>query len=101
MRLSGPRLLRAPITFSSRPLSITARVYLKETGDRSPEELEAKKQEQLRKQEKGEGEWHESLGSNSEAHIKADRQDVKDHDAHMEKLQKEGEKMGEEDHGKR
>ena len=34
---------------------------IKETADRGPQELEQKKQEQLKKQKEGKGEWHEEL----------------------------------------
>ncbi|KAK3079993.1 hypothetical protein LTS18_003422 [Coniosporium uncinatum] len=74
-----------------RPLSSTSSLRIKEdAGDRSPEHVEAMKQEQLRKQEKGEGEWHEELASGGESAIKADREGVKggDHEEHMEELQK-------------
>lgn len=43
----------------------------------------------------GEGHWHEELGSASESHIAADRQDVKDHGDHISKLQQETKKKGE------
>jgi hypothetical protein len=52
---------------------------LKEGTDRSGHEIEAKKQEHLRNQERGEGHWHEVLGSRCKSHFKADRQNVDDH----------------------
>jgi hypothetical protein len=70
-------------------------MFLKEDADRSPEQIEKKKQEQLKKQEKGGGEWHESLASSSESHIAADKEHVNDHDDHMSKLQEETKKKGE------
>lgn len=95
-RLPTPsRLPLARFRLSYRPLTTTPRLYLKEDADRSPEQIEQKKQEQLKKQEKGEGEWHESLGSQSESHVKADRQEVEDHDEHIEDLQKEGKEQSE------
>lgn len=84
-----------PSVHSRRTLTSTARRFLKEDADRSPEQIEKKKQEQLKKQERGEGHWHEELGSQSESHIAADRQEVKDHGSHMEDLQKETAKKGE------
>lgn len=57
--------------------------------DPSPEEAERLKQEQVRKAEKGDGHWHEGLASSGEANVKADRQDVNDHDDHIEDLQKQ------------
>ena len=47
-------------------------MFLKEDENRSPEELEAKKQEHLDKQKRGEGHWEEKLGSQSEANVAAD-----------------------------
>jgi hypothetical protein len=83
------------ISRARRTLTTSPRMLLKEDGDRSPEQLEKKKQEQLKKQEKGEGEWHESLASSSESHIAADKDHVKDHDSHMSKLQEQTKKQGE------
>jgi hypothetical protein len=83
--------LRTPI----RTLATTPSLRLKETGNRSPEELEAKKQEQLEKQKRGEGHWHSELGSRSEEHVKADREDIGDHGEHIRELQQEGKRKGE------
>jgi hypothetical protein len=74
---------------SIRAFSLTSIRLLKEDAERSPEHIEGKKQEQIDKQKKGKGEWHESLASSGESNIKADREQVHDHDEHMEKLQKE------------
>ena len=89
----GPRAV--PMTAARRTLTTSPRMLLKEDGDRSPEQLEKKKQEQLKKQEQGNGEWHESLASSSESHIVADKDKVEDHDSHMSKLQEETKKKGE------
>jgi hypothetical protein len=91
--LFRPRAL--PTISARRTLTTTPRMFLKEDADRSPEQIEKKKQEQLKKQEKGEGEWHESLASSSESHIAADKEHVNDHDDHMSKLQEETKKKGE------
>jgi len=94
-------LIRAralPTITARRTLTTTPRMLLKEDGNRSPEELEKKKQEQLKKQEKGDGEWHESLASSSESHIAADKDNVKDHDSHMSKLQEETKDKSEKGH---
>jgi hypothetical protein len=91
--LFRPRAL--PTTSARRTLTSTPRMLLKEDADRSPEQIEKKKQEQLKKQENGEGEWHESLASSSESHIAADKDNVKDHDDHMSKLQEETKNKGE------
>jgi hypothetical protein len=71
---------------TANPLSI------KEDANRTGEELEAKKQEQLDKQKRGEGHWHEELASAGESNIKADKEHVEDHDKHIEDLQKQTEK---------
>ncbi|OCL06236.1 hypothetical protein AOQ84DRAFT_355579 [Glonium stellatum] len=81
---------------SIRPLRTTPIRYLKEDAHRSGHEIEAKKQEQLKKQDKGEGHWHEELGSQSESHVKADRQNVDDHGEHMEELQQHTKNASEE-----
>ncbi|KAF1970044.1 hypothetical protein BU23DRAFT_571100 [Bimuria novae-zelandiae CBS 107.79] len=80
-----------------RTFITTPRALLKEDMNRSGEEIEQKKQEQLEKQRKGEGHWHEELASQSEAKIAADRDahHVKDHDKHMSELQQETVKKGE------
>src|SRR4051794_28039590 len=73
-----------------RPLSGSTSLRLKEDQkDPSPEEAERIKQEQVKKAEKGEGHWHEELASKGESDVKADRQQVRDHDEHMEELQKD------------
>ena len=84
-------------TVTRRTFATTPRTLLNEVGNRSGEELEQKKQEQLKKQEKGEGHWHEELASQSEAKIAADKESaqVKDHDKHMRELQQETAKKGE------
>jgi predicted secreted protein len=68
---------------------------LKEGADRSAEQIEKTKQEQIRKQQKGEGHWHEELASQGESNIAADKEKVHDHDSHMRKLQEETKKKGE------
>ncbi|KAF1962706.1 hypothetical protein CC80DRAFT_499046 [Byssothecium circinans] len=89
------RALRAPATTTYRALSTTPQMSIKEDADRTPEQLEKKKQESLKKQEKGEGHWHEELGSASESNVAADREKVSDHDSHMGKLQQETKEKGE------
>jgi len=70
-------------------------LYIKEDAHRSPSELEAKKQESLNKQERGQGKWDKDLASKGEENVKADRQDVDDHGEHIEELQREGAKKAE------
>ncbi|KAL2028070.1 hypothetical protein VTO58DRAFT_110758 [Aureobasidium pullulans] len=76
---------------------------IKEDKNRSPEELEAEKQKQLKAQKEGKAQWNENLASAGEASITADKQEVKDHDSHMEELQKEtaGKAEKEHPHGKK
>ncbi|KAF2250178.1 hypothetical protein BU26DRAFT_604403 [Trematosphaeria pertusa] len=86
-----------PSITTRRALASTPSLRLKEDADRSPEQIEMKKQEQLKKQERGEGHWHEELASRTESDIAADRQEkhVEDHDEHMNELQKQTAKKGE------
>jgi hypothetical protein len=85
------RLIRTPLrTFTtSRP------TLIKEGGNRTPAELEAVKQDQLKEQAEGKGRWREDLASRGESNIKADKEEVKDHGEHIKELQEEGKKMGE------
>ncbi|CAD0087786.1 unnamed protein product [Aureobasidium vineae] len=85
-------------TFTASPLRM-----IKEDASRSPEELERTKQEQLKAQKEGKAQWNENLASAGEASITADKQDVKDHDSHMEDLQKQtaGQAEKEHPHGKK
>lgn len=74
------RLSRNPLTLlrltPSRAFSTTPLRQLKEDAVRGADEVESKKQEQLKKQEQGKGEWHEELASGSESSVKADRSDT-------------------------
>lgn len=83
-----------------RPFSAQPRLLLKEDADRSPEEIEQHKQEHLRKQERGEGEWDRNLASRGEESIAADRDadNVQDHDKHMEDLQEQTAGQSEKEH---
>ncbi|CAI6254606.1 unnamed protein product [Periconia digitata] len=56
-------------------------------------EVEDIKQSQLKKQQEGKGHWEEGLASDSESIVKADRNEAKNTDEHIKKLQKEGEKV--------
>jgi len=94
--ISAVRPLTASISpFARRTLSTTPRMAIKEDGNRTPEELEQKKQEQLKEQKEGKGRWREDLASSGESNIAADRQNVKDHESHIKELQQEGKKKGE------
>ncbi|PVI00831.1 hypothetical protein DM02DRAFT_526252 [Periconia macrospinosa] len=88
------RASRATPTYTRTFIS-SPQMRLKEDADRSPEQIERKKQESLEKQKKGEGHWHEELGSASESNVAADREQVTDHDSHISKLQQETKQKGE------
>jgi hypothetical protein len=92
--------MRRVIRVAPRQSSITTRAFttsrhlkLREDRDRSPEEVEKAKQEQMKKQE-----WHRDVASQSEEHVAAEKEHVQDHDSHMEKLQKETAQKSEENH---
>jgi hypothetical protein len=78
-----------------RTLTTSPRMCIKEDANRSPEQLEKIKQEQLNAQKEGKGKWNEELASKGESNIAADKEKVNDHDKHMKDLQKEGAKKGE------
>jgi hypothetical protein len=89
---------RAPLItrFTTRRTFLTSpTLRIKEDADRTPEQLEAAKQSQLKEQEKGEGRWREDLASHGESNIAADKQQVDDHGKHMKELQEEGKRKGE------
>jgi hypothetical protein len=88
-----PLTLRTP--FARRTLTTTPRLRIKEDADRTPEQLERAKQDQLKEQAQGKGRWREDLASHGESNIAADKEKVNDHDSHMKELQKEGAKKGE------
>lgn len=89
LRTSVPRLSTPIRQTHYRFFTIINRLSIKEDANRTGEELEAKKQEQLDKQKRGEGHWHEELASAGESNIKADKEKVEDHDEHIEDLQKQ------------
>ncbi|KAI4674305.1 uncharacterized protein J4E84_010680 [Alternaria hordeiaustralica] len=86
--------LTTPFT-TTRTFLTTPSLRIKEDAARTPEQVEAAKQEQLKEQEKGEGRWREDLASHGESNIAADRQQVGDHEEHMKELQREGKEKGE------
>lgn len=87
---------RLPVQHQTiRSFTLSPRLGLKEDKERSPEEANALKEEQRKKAEKGKGEWHEGLASQSESHVAAERENVNDHDQHMKELQQEGAKEAE------
>jgi len=92
------RLQRISPVSSLRNFSTTPFRMIKEDASRSPEELEQTKQDQLKAQKEGKGQWNEKLASAGEASITADKENVKDHDSHMEELQKETAGQAEKEH---
>ncbi|KAM0691974.1 hypothetical protein Q7P36_008175 [Cladosporium allicinum] len=95
LRLS-PVAFRAPITRSfgaSRTFCASAsRAVGKESAlhnEARPEEAEKLKQQQLKEQKQGKGQWHEGLASDSESAVKADRGDQDHSQKSIEDLQKE------------
>ncbi|KAK0942059.1 hypothetical protein LTR29_006478 [Friedmanniomyces endolithicus] len=95
--LVNPTLTPA-LSLSRRPFTALPRLLLKEDSTRTPEELDAKKHEQLDKQKKGENTWDEGLASSSESQIAADKEEVQDHGKHMEELQKQTAGESEKEH---
>jgi hypothetical protein len=97
----APRTLMAlrPISAFSpiarRTFSTTRHMQIKEDGNRSAQELEQKKQEQLREQKEGKGRWREDLASSGESNIAADKEKVEDHKSHMQELQEQTKQKGE------
>lgn len=77
-------------------------MFLKEDDDKhrpgAAEDKEAKKQEHLRKQDEGKGEWDKELASGGEESVKADRQDMDHSEKGTEDLQHETAKTAEKDH---
>jgi hypothetical protein len=87
--------LPAATRSTQRAFHTTPRFLIKEDANRTPSELEAAKQEQLKEQKEGKGRWREDLASQGESNIAADKESVQDHGEHMKELQDEGKKMGE------
>jgi len=100
--LRSIRRLPRPALQRSATISTSSRLLIKEDADRSPDEIEAKKNEQIQKQKEGKGHWHEELASAGESNIAADKEKVHDHEEHMEDLQKQtaGQAQREHPHGK-
>ncbi|KAK0939441.1 hypothetical protein LTR29_008937 [Friedmanniomyces endolithicus] len=100
LRLASARPTRfiPTLPLLHRPFTALPRLLLKEDGNRTPEELDAKKREQLDKQKKGENTWDEGLASSSEEQIKAEKEEVGDHGKHIEELQKQTAGQSEKEH---
>ena len=66
--LSATRSLRTPMPLSTRRAFVTTpRMAIKEDANRSPEQIEQAKQEQLKEQQQGQGRWREDLASSGES----------------------------------
>jgi hypothetical protein len=98
LRSATRSAFRAPVSshFTTRTFVSSPTLRIKEDADRTPEQLEQAKQDQLKEQQQGKGRWREDLASHGESNIAADKQEVNDHDAHMKELQQEGKRKGEE-----
>lgn len=94
--VSSFRAVAAPS--SVRPFSHAQQLRLKEDSPKSPEETDRIKQEQIKKQQDGKGHWHEELASQSESHVAADRENVDNHDKHIDDLQKETAQQTQQNH---
>lgn len=81
----------------SRPFTTARQFRLKEDKERDPEEAEQAKQEAMNKTTEGS---HRGVASSSEEDVGADREKVRDHDKHMEELQKQTAQKSEEEHPK-
>jgi hypothetical protein len=66
-----------------------ANASLRADNEARPEEAEKLKQQQLKEQQQGKGQWHEGLASDSESAVKADRGDQDHSQKSIEDLQKE------------
>ncbi|KAH9830239.1 hypothetical protein Tdes44962_MAKER09059 [Teratosphaeria destructans] len=67
-------------------------------NENRPDEAERAKQEQLRAQREGRGQWKDELASNSESIIKADRGDLGRSKESIRELQEESAKVAEREH---
>jgi hypothetical protein len=91
--LRSPRLPCATFSSPSARRTFTSsisRALKEDHKDPSGNEAEQLKQKQLDKQKQGDGHWHEGLASSGESNVKADREQVGDHDEHIGELQQQG-----------
>ncbi|KAI9795417.1 MAG: hypothetical protein M1835_005838 [Candelina submexicana] len=83
-----------PIAYRSNFHSSSTRQVLNEGNhdeDDRGDHAEHHKQDQLRKQKEGKGHWKHELASNSEAAVKADREELHASDENIAQMQKETE----------
>jgi hypothetical protein len=110
-RTARPVAFRTVVPAYVRPFSQAQQLRLKEDSTKSAEETERIKQEQLQKQKEGKGHWHEELASSfwscsclmrsvssSESHIAADKENIDNHDKHIDDLQKETAQQTQQNH---
>lgn len=91
-----PLTHRTPLAFPVRRTFVSTPTFrIKEDADRTPEQVEQAKQDQLKEQKEGNGRWREDLASHGESNIAADKQEVDDHGEHMKELQQHGKEKGE------
>lgn len=98
VRQARPVAFRAAAPTYVRPFSQAQQLRLKEDSTKSAEETERIKQEQLQKQKEGKAQWNEELASSSESHVAADKENVNNHDQHIQDLQKETAQKTQENH---
>ncbi|KAF2089138.1 hypothetical protein K490DRAFT_64343 [Saccharata proteae CBS 121410] len=93
-------LRQSSAAFTQRSFqTATARLAGKETAlhnEGRAEEAEKAKQDQLKEQKEGRGQWKEELSSDSESIVKADRGDINASKGTIEQLQRETEKAAKE-----
>jgi len=94
--------LRVPPAICARGLHATSfTAALNETDrdrDNLHEEIDHHKNDQLQKQKDGKGHWKGELASQSEAAIKADREEINASEETISKLQKETEQYAQKTH---
>ncbi|KAK3706957.1 hypothetical protein LTR37_012456 [Vermiconidia calcicola] len=78
---------------SCRVLAVGKESAVHEEG--RAENVEAEKQEQVKKARSGKGEWHEGLASDSESIVKADRSEMGNTEQTIKELQQETAKQAE------
>ncbi|KAF3912395.1 hypothetical protein AA313_de0209247 [Arthrobotrys entomopaga] len=82
--VSSRSLPRAPSAYYSSHSSM---------HENNPDKLHDHKHISLQQQKDGKGEWHENLASDSEAFIKAEREEITATGEEIQKLQKETNKL--------
>ncbi|MCJ1472335.1 hypothetical protein MMC13_000982 [Lambiella insularis] len=99
LRLSPALAARSLHATSFRPaLSEADRLFGVTDRDGLHEEIDSHKDDSLNKQKDGKGHWKGELASQSEAALKADREEIEASDESIDKLQKETEKFAQAQH---